>query len=869
MNINVQCIRGEFPHPQQNNSQIEILGLFHDLPNSSKPDLVAVQCRAMFKAAIILSQHYNITIERQSISWRTVESGGNFLNALDESCQIVSNSNVVGIVGPALSREAHVMAIFAKRIGIPAISYSATDPDLSNSKTYSTFYRTVPSDDTAATATAELFLKFNWTSCIIIYQNDQFGWGGAKALIETFHNYNLTVEYSIEFDISTKAIKDQLQDRLKNSFVRIVMVWAESVNIYPILQNALDGNVLGPEFTWILSESIDLNTFNESVHSKLLGMLVIEPTVANVVNLPINTTLLDASFKIWQQYENETFPGETNVNSYALFTFDATWSLIVSLQNLCSNSTNNSQCISLNGPPYCFRRRLSNTNLFINTIRAVNLLGISGYIQFNQSTTNRINGTNYLLKNVRFLSNSLNYVPVLKRTTPGTWEKYTDLNEIRWPGNSTTPPTGRASLKGVRLRIGLIEIMPFTQVKNVISANGQSDVKLVGYIPDLIQHLQDRIGFIPQFELAALNQTYLGLVQSVANGVYDIVAADVTITSTRRKLVSFSSPIFDNSMSIIIRKTPFDEIDFWSYLKPFSYRLWLLIFIAWLLSSIIYCFVEHQNNDSFKDKSLYTKVYMSMWFCFCSIMQYGLEFSPKTPAGRILTSGIYILSLVLVATYTANLTSDLTVTKTRNPISGLEDLKNGRISSNRIGIRLGTAGEEFYLREISDGSRNFHPLKDRKDLYEKLLSNSIDASFLDAGIAEYVTNNVFCNLTIAGASFDKSAFGIVIPKKWIYAQELDIHILSLRESGILDELRRKWFEVNICSNLSNKSDGVTVEAMCGLFLTFAIICSVSILLFLWSKRHNLRGFFFELIVQKISPLLKRPNIGVQRKYYVT
>ncbi|CAF5068043.1 unnamed protein product, partial [Rotaria sp. Silwood1] len=161
---------------------------------------------------------------------------------------------------------------------------------------------------------------------------------------------------------------------------------------------------------------------------------------------------------------------------------------------------------------------------------------------------------------------------------------------------------------------------------------------------------------------------------------------------------------------------------------------------------------------------------------------------------RLLTAGLYLLCLVLVASYTANLTSDLTVAKSKNVISGIDDIKSGKIPFNRIGILIGTANEEFYLREISSSSRNFYPLKSRKEMYDSLVNNLIDVTFNDAGVAEYMTNNIYCNATLLGEDFNKGIFGIITPKQWLYGQDLDVHILSLKESGDLDNLRRTWFQ---------------------------------------------------------------------------
>ena len=110
----------------------------------------------MFKAAILLSQQYNITIQGQFIGWQSAQTGGDVINALSDTCQSISTSNIVGIVGPAFSRESLFIAPFAAKIGIPVISYAATDPDLSDRNTYPAFYRTVPSDNTAALAIVKL-----------------------------------------------------------------------------------------------------------------------------------------------------------------------------------------------------------------------------------------------------------------------------------------------------------------------------------------------------------------------------------------------------------------------------------------------------------------------------------------------------------------------------------------------------------------------------------------------------------------------------------------------------------------------------------------------------------------------------------------
>ncbi|CAF5178354.1 unnamed protein product, partial [Rotaria sp. Silwood1] len=133
-------------------SSIQLLGLFQVEANVSESFELSSHSSAMFKAAILLSQQYNITIDGQFIQWQVVKTSGRAVHAMSSTCQAISSSYIVGIVGPILSREAPIIAEFGERIGIPVISYAATDSDLSDRNTYPAFYRTVPSDNAAASA---------------------------------------------------------------------------------------------------------------------------------------------------------------------------------------------------------------------------------------------------------------------------------------------------------------------------------------------------------------------------------------------------------------------------------------------------------------------------------------------------------------------------------------------------------------------------------------------------------------------------------------------------------------------------------------------------------------------------------------------
>ena len=838
----VHYVKAAWPTP--NPSSIQLLGLFEDAVNASAPIELAVHARAMFKAAILLSQQYNITIDGQLIEWNAAQTGGHAIDAISDTCEVVSASHTVGIVGPALSREVPIIADFTAKVRIPVVSYGATDPDLSDRNAYPTFYRTVPSDNAAALGIVKLFFRFNWTTCTIIYQNDAFGSGGAKAINEEFIRNNLTVINTIVFDIRTRSFRDNLKNSLTSGATRIVLLWAESKHTSLILQKALDADVLGPHFTWILSSSVPLTSFNQTISSKLIGMLTVEPSTAVVVNGPINTTLLNAAYEIWRQYESETFPQTTEVNEYALFAFDATWLLIQSLQQFCLTISNNSSsCISFDGASFCFKRHLLNSDVLLDTINSLKLVGVSGPLQFNINTTDRVNGSYYFAQNAQASSNGISFVPVLDYSDYEGWQVTTEARMIVWPGTSLVSPTDNAKLDGVRLRIGIGGSVPFTILSTVKNQFGRNVTEITGYVPELVELLRKRMGFVPDIQLVPSDQTNSVLIYAVANGTYDILVGDVTVTANRRKIVDFSSAMFDTSTYIVMRNTGDVSIDLLSFLKPFSRNLWLLTLAAIVYAAILICVLEREANETLRNRSIVSLCAMSVWYCFGTLVGYGADFDANTAAGRLLTVGLYILSIVLVASYTANLASDLVLLKSRNVISGIDDIKSGKMPFNRIGIIADTSIEDYYLREVSRGIRNYHPLKSPTELLDGLVNGIIDACFLDSCFSEYLTNNIYCNLTLVGQSFDTGIFGIAIPKQWLYALDLDVNILALRESGDLDKLNLKWFQTKNCPDSYGTSTALEIESMSGLFLTFGAISILSLLLFAWNKRLRIKNIF--------------------------
>ncbi|CAF1145533.1 unnamed protein product, partial [Adineta ricciae] len=551
-----------------------------------------------------------------------------------------------------------------------------------------------------------------------------------------------------------------------------------------VLQQALDCDVLGPRFTWILGSNIPLNIFNSSVYDRLTGMFTIEPVVGNVINAPFNATLLREAYAIWQQYEPETFPGPGNVNYYALFSFDATWSLILSLRELCLK---NASCTSFLETPLCFHRRFLSADLLFDIINNTTFLGVSGPVEFKANLTDRVNGSYYIAKNIQSFSNGLNYVPVLVWSETNNWVSHTELNTIIWPGRSLVAPIGYALATNATLRIAVIEIPPLTIIEETKDEHGGKKTKLSGYAPDLIDHLQKQMKFKSNTTVLSSNRTYDELIEAVANNTYDMIVGDITIIATRQKRIAFSSSIYDGSLRVIIRNSSSSYLRSSSSTSLLTWAQRTLCYVGLLILTTMLLNVFEGKGWIFP--------YID------SPLKINTRYEPIARSiSSLITCFLYMLSIISFACFTARLIVELATPKSEVLISGIDDIKKGKISSDRVGIIANSSIEDYYLREISGGNHNFYPLQSKDDMYNKLLSNTIDAAIMDSGVLEYSTNTLYRNLTLAGPAFDHSAFGIVYPKGWLYEQDLSVSLASLKKLGILDGLKNKWFVTNYPSN---------------------------------------------------------------------
>lgn len=123
-----------------------------------------------------------------------------------------------------------------------------------------------------------------------------------------------------------------------------------------------------------------------------------------------------------------------------------------------------------------------------------------------------------------------------------------------------------------------------------------------------------------------------------------------------------------------------------SFMNPLAIEIWIYVLAAYFLVSLTIYIVANLSplewqtvhSSNFDQTTTLVKnqfsISDSFWFSIGTLMQQSTDIYPKALSTRIISSIWGFFSLIIVASYTANLAAFLTVERMTNPIENAEDL---------------------------------------------------------------------------------------------------------------------------------------------------------------------------------------------------
>jgi polar amino acid transport system substrate-binding protein len=214
---------------------------------------------------------------------------------------------------------------------------------------------------------------------------------------------------------------------------------------------------------------------------------------------------------------------------------------------------------------------------------------------------------------------------------------------------------------------------------------------------DLWRRIADQTHLRYRFQETTLK----GLTDGVAEGSLDAAVAALTVTVPRLRLVDFTQPFYSTGLGIAVAGNA--GITWWPIVgNVFTLgflRAIAVLFAVSLAVGVVLWLVERRHNEHFGAHRL--GLGSSVWWSAVAMTQGGSAAGEKVPVtlpGRLLAIMWMVASVIVIASFTAALTSQLTLKQLRGTVRGGSAIRarcrhcryrNDRISRSRTHLASG------------------------------------------------------------------------------------------------------------------------------------------------------------------------------------
>ncbi|XP_074108616.1 gamma-aminobutyric acid type B receptor subunit 3 [Cotesia typhae] len=357
------------------------------------------------------------------------------------------------LLGTASSEVTETLAKIVPYWNVVQVSFGSTGPALSDQFEFPLFLRTVAPDSSHNPARIALIKHFGWDTVTALSQNGDMYSLAVNDLVTELEQANITCTATITF--GENDYKEQL--KLLKEFDTRIIIGSFSPKLAPLLFcEAYKLGMHAGDYAWILpGETIDMSGMTRvsggcspSQLTQTLNGLITVNSYGRALSQDLSSSGLTS-----EDFTSELNKRGVTMSRFAAQTFDAVWSIAVSLSNteLILNERNTSIA------EYTHARKDIAYDL-LNELKNQNFLGVSGPVSFDGA--DRVGITAFYQMHSHTVRRIAIYTPEDENLTldcPG-------CGQVRWPGG--VPPVAR---RVFRIRMMTIDTAAFLTVSCLAS----------------------------------------------------------------------------------------------------------------------------------------------------------------------------------------------------------------------------------------------------------------------------------------------------------------------------------------------------------------------------------------------------------------
>lgn len=310
-------------------------------------------------------------------------------------------------------------------------------------------------------------------------------------------------------------------------------------------------------------------------------------------------------------------------------------------------------------------------------------------------------------------------------------------------------------------------------------------VSPTGFSIDLWNSIAATINLRTEFVVL---QTVADIIDAVEQGRADAGIAAVTINAEREARVDFSHAFYRSGLRIAapVRSGPTWIMSFRRFLSPDLLATLLMLVCLTLIAAHLLWFMERRVNPACFPAGYFHGVGEAVWWSLTTIITGGCENkAPVSLLGRLVAVAWMLGSIILIASFTATLSSQMTAETVTGAITGPDDLP-GRL--------VATVAKTSAAIDLRKRNARVRECQNLSAALKEVAEGRVDAVVFDAPVLAHAVNGEWNQrVRLIGPLFEHQNYGIVVPRDSPLRKAVNQALLKLMEGDTVEELNEKWF----------------------------------------------------------------------------
>ncbi|KAJ0031792.1 hypothetical protein Pint_14234 [Pistacia integerrima] len=741
---------------------------------------------------------------------------------------LLKNVQVHAILGPQISDAAPFVVKLGEQSQVPTVSFFQTSPTLSLTKS-PLFIRAAQDESLQVKPITVILQAYQWYEAVVVYEDTNYGNGIVSYLVDAFQEIDIRLAHMSPISPSAQdfEISRELK-RLKTMQTRVFIVHMTNNSMGSRLFELADkAGMMSEGYVWIvttgLSNSMNaMDTENVDSMEGVLGIRSYVPKSKDVENftMRLKRNLLSMKPNI----------SVSEISIFCLWAYDTIWALAMAVEKI---ELTNSSFLNTRTNTSTDFERLGTSEIgprLLSEILNTKFNGLSGefhLVNGQLKTTSPFEIINVIAgKGVRVVG----FWTPDKRLTKKlvSTSSSNGLKKIIWPGDSTTIPKGWAI---PNLKVGIPVKEGFKQFVKMHKDRHTNETTFSGFCIDVFRAVLNALDFKISYEFVPFMNDTGGM-----NGTYDDLLQQ--IEEKRWKTGLEVSETYLSSFGWPDANTPvWEEIGYAGamcavevYLPPTPLGVGLMCTFRHrlLVSESGVGALNFSSSDGF------LKLYVTE------------ELVAKGSSRFVLVIWL-CAAYILMQSYTASLSSVLTVDKLKPKIVSVKELQS---KGYYVGYQSDSFVKDLLVQQLKFNEtklRHYGKVQEYHEALSKGSENGGVAAIFDEVpyIRVFLANKKYSsNYMMAGPTYRTDGFGFAFPRDSPLVSSFSRAILRVMEQGnIMDNIEKQYFGHKIISldltpPISTDNSSLDAYSFGGLFIIVGTLSLLALLIsesYIWQK----------------------------------